>query len=241
VWWEDLQISRHLIYTVLRVPTLPWLQQPFDAINTQLPWVDALERACTWAAGARDPREASSQITRAVYQLGDVGVLEYGCGVGAGAAYSFPHFNLSALLARVAGGVGRGAYVNCSDCATFVSTLANLLGDDLWQSQMGESLIGFSVNPIRAIGTALFAPPCGIGSFRYHEVAWTGAAGDDDSVYDACLELDATVGGLPQALLASHLRFGAAGELQYRDLLAAPWSRNACMARPEMRLRRAVF
>lgn len=239
-WWEEVQISRHVIYTVLGVPTLPWRQLPFDASNTQLPWTDALDRACVWATSARDRREATSQITRSVYKLGQ-GLLEYGCAVGAGAAYSFPYFNLSAFLARLDGGIGRGRFVNCSDCATFVSTLANLLGDDLWQSQMGNTLVGFSVNPIRAIGTLFFAPPCGLGSFSYHEVAWTGDAGAADSVYDACLELDAGAGGTPEALLPTHLRFGEAGDGQYRDLLAAAWSRNACMPRPELRTRRPVL
>ena len=166
---------------------------------------------------------------------------EYGCAVGAGAAYSFPAFNLSAFLSLLDGGLGRGRYVNCSDCATFVSTLANLVGDDLWQSQMGDVRIGFSVNPIRAVGTALFTPPCGIGSFSYHEVAWTGSGSAADSIYDACLELDAGNGAPPQPLLPTFLRFGEPGEGTYRDLLAAPFSRNACMPRPELRQRRAVF
>lgn len=240
-WWQEMQLSQHLIYTVLDLPTLPWRQLPFEASNTQLPWIDALDRACVWAAGAREPRDASGQVTRAVYQLGG-GRLEYGCAVGAGAAYSFPYFNLSAFLSLLDGGIGCGRYVNCSDCATFVSTMANLLGDDLWQSQMGETLVGFSVNAIRAIGTALFVPPCGVGAFSYHEVAWSGNGSAADSVYDACLELNAdpSIATL-QPLLATQLRFGEAGEGQYRDLLAAPWSRNACMPRPELRQRRPVF
>jgi len=45
--------------------------------------------------------------------------------------------------------MGLGEKVNCTDSANTVSTLANLLGCDLWQSRMGWS---FDLNPLIAIG-----------------------------------------------------------------------------------------
>jgi len=101
---------------------------------------------------------------------------------------------------------------------------------------------GFPVNPIRAIGDELVVPPCGVGIFNYHEVAWAGAATENDAVYDACLEVDTNVDIFAvNLMLPARMRFGAAGDGQYRDLLAAPWGREACAPQPQLKRRRLVF
>jgi len=239
--WQPITDTHHTIYTVLRTPTRPWLQTPFVAENTQLPWTDALDRACIWADNAVDLGDASQRITRAINNLGGR-FFEYGCRVGAITVYSEPYFNFTKMLERVSGGLGLGRYVNCSDCATFVSTFANLLGADLWQGQMRDFARGFPVNPIRAIGDNVIVPPCGLGIFNYHEVAWDGRATEDDEVYDACLEVDTNVGSIhPNMVLPTRLRFGAPGDGQYRDLLAAPWGREVCTPQPQLKRRRFVI
>jgi hypothetical protein len=58
-----------------------------------------------------------------------------------------------------------GIYVNCSDCATFVSTFANVLGCNLWQSRMG---FGFDLNKLLGIGSNVWQTCCGWVSFNYH-------------------------------------------------------------------------
>jgi hypothetical protein len=138
--------------------------------------------------------------------------------------------------------------VNCTDCATIVSTFANVLGCDLWQSRMGTllppSVVFFATNQIQSIGSARFGLPCGWPGFTYHEVAWTNGCTADDDVYDACCAVNgtATPDRAPRvALLPTGMRFGAPGAAQYRDRLAAPAARGVCEPRPGTRVRRVVF
>ena len=246
--WTDMAVSRHRVFAILDLPTLPWQNQPVAAHNTQLPWVEVLEVACAWAEGAQTRREAASKVTEVVFGLGE-GVIAYGCPIGALTMYASPFgaatFNCSAFLERVAGGVGNGPYVNCTDCATIVSTFANILGCDLWQSRMGTYNPAFETNPIQAIGSHKFESPCGWGlGFTYHEVAWNGDCGVEDQVYDACLRVrtdplaptPGSTGVLPQ-----HMRFGKSGDGDYRDKIAAPNSRAVCVPDPTERKRRAVY
>jgi hypothetical protein len=245
--WTDFAVTRHRVYTVLQTPTLPWVQLPFDANNTQLPWTDVLDFACRWAAQAYTLDQAATLITRGVYSLGN-GLLEYGCPIGTVTTYAFPFFNCTAFIDRLRGGIGMGRYVNCSDCASMVTTFANVLGCDLWQGQMLTFGIPFPVNPIRAIGSLAWETPCasllGSGlSFTYHEVAWKGNCTALDEVFDACLEVDSSLPPFPPftPLLAANLRFGFPGEGQYRDLLSPPWGRHLCEPQPLTKQRRMVI
>lgn len=166
------------------------------------------------------------------------------CGV---AAYDAANagFNCTAFLERLHGGVGNGQYVNCSDCATFTSTFANILGCDLWQSRMGGQ--GFDLNPILAIGSDTWYPGCQswpVPGFSYHEVAWTGSCTEADNVFDSCLQVDGdadptTAPHVP--LLPTNLQFGTPGSGYYRDRLATPPTRTSCAPAPMTRTRRTVF
>lgn len=241
--WNELDVTHHRIYTVADVPTPPWVQQPAISANTQLPWVDALDVACSWAGGAFEARDAAEAITGAVFALGD-GVLEYGCAISALTMYTSllppDTFDCTAFVERARGGTGNGPFVNCTDCASAVATLANLVGADLWESRMGEYTPAFETNPIQAIGGAEYESPCGWGlGFTYHEVAWTGDCRSDDFVYDACLRVS-TESGVQGGVLPRHMRFGANGDGQYRDRIAAPLSRDICRPRPSERRRRIV-
>jgi hypothetical protein len=240
----DIGITRHRIYTLLDVPTAPWQQAPYAAGNTQLPWTEALDRACTWAFGAATHLDAARGVTRELNQLGPT-LISYDCPGGGSSHYSAGSFDCSAFLERLRGGFGNGYYVNCSDCATFVSTFANILGCDLWQSRMGW---GFGLNPMLGIGSSVWQPCChgapGWGdSFSYHEVAWTGACGVDDHVFDACLRVDsdANPNAAPHTpLLPVHLRFGNTGDMDYRDRLATPAGSPSCQPQAASRIRRLV-
>lgn len=237
--WVEFDTSRHRIYTVLEVPTAPWRQTPHAASNTQLPWTEVLEHACRWASGTTGRDAAAGRVTAAVYNLGPA-LLEYDCPNGGATHYASPSFDCTAFLERLGGGVGRGRYVNCTDCATIVSTFSNILGCDLWQSQMG---FGFALNPILAIGSSVWQTACNWGGFSYHEVAWKGAATSDEEVFDACLRVDgdADPTAAPHTpLLPVNLRFGDPGDGQYRDRLASPAGRPDCEPRPSTRTRRTV-
>lgn len=244
--WVDVAISAHKVYTVLDVPTAPWQQTP-DPTNTQLPWADVLDYACAWARGATDVGAAATMVTRAVNDLGPW-LLAYDCPGGGITHYTVPilnYFNCTELLERLRGGLGNGYYLNCTDCASVVSTFANALGCDLWQSTMGAAGFPyFATNPFLAIGSSQWERACGWGAFDYHEVAWTGDCGVDDEVYDACLQVDAGSDPLRAPYFGAvpvGVRFGRPGEGLYRDRLAAPSGRVDCAPQPNTRQRRPVI
>lgn len=185
--WEPLETTRHRIYIVLEEPTLPWKQQP--ASDTQNPWTDALDRVCVWAAGQQNQVDAATAITKQINaNLG----LVYDNAAGAphyelGPLYD--KFELTQFLAYLTNGTGLGNIVNCMDCATITTTFSNLVGCNLHASKMSSNF-GFALTPFRGIGSAVFACP-GFGcGFSYHEVAWTGAHGNADPIFDACLRVD---------------------------------------------------
>ena len=237
--WRHLAVTRHRIYVVLDLPTAPWVQMPHNAPNTQLPWTDVLDYACRWAEGATSSDMVAALVTQHIYELGPR-IITYDCPGGGSSHYSWGAFDCTAFLYRLHGGIGNGLYVNCSDCATFVSTFANALGCDLWQSKMGW---GFALNELLAIGSRVWQTACGWPSFNYHEVAWEAAATVTDDVYDACLRVDGDSDPTnpPHVpLLPQDLRFGNSGDLLYRDRLATPVGRPNCDPQPATRQRRTV-
>jgi hypothetical protein len=245
--WHDMRATHHRVYTLPRPPTEPWHRLPRVPGDTQIPWADALDVACRWAAGATDTDTAAAAVTNAVNSLGTT-LIEYGCPIGALSMYASPlgldTFDCTAFLELLAGGEGNGRYVNCTDCASIVSTFANLLGCDLWQSRMGSYEPAFLTNPMLAIGSNRLGSPCGWGlGFTYHEVAWEGACDSTEKVYDACLQLtsDPDGPGVPSIAVPTGIRFGFEGDGQYRDLIAAPTSRAVCAPRPAERKRRILL
>lgn len=240
--WNDIDLTSHKVYAVLSQPTEPWLVRPAVSSNTSLPRTDMLDVACLWARGARDPTQAATRITEAVNRLGGL-TISYDALVGAPhyTVLGAPRFLCDAFLDRLRGGFGAGPLVNCSDCATIVSTFANLLGADLWQSKMGLLGSGFRLNPILAIGSEEWSTL--FGAFAFHEVAWTGACAEDNLVFDACasLDRDADPAQAPHvAELPVGLRFGWPGDRQYRDRIAAPDARDECAPQPSLRIRRPI-
>lgn len=247
--WVDFQLTEHRIFVLVDLPTAPWQQTPYQQTNTQLPWTDVLKYACQWGLGATTQVEAASRVTRGVYQLGPA-VVTYDCPGGGGSQYSWGGgFDCSAFIERLQGGFGNGYYVNCSDCATFVSTFANILGCDLWQSRMKDNgFVSFGLNPMLGIGSNTWEPCCHgepfwSDAFSYHEVAWTGACTVSERVYDGCLQVDGDADPTVAphtALLPVAIVFGNTGDLLYRDRLATPAGRPHCNPQPATRQRRAV-
>lgn len=245
--WTDFQTTAHRIHVTLETPKAPWLQSPPEAWNTALPWARALERACTWAAGARSEAEICALVCASVHALGR-GVIEYGCPVAAREMYAntpLNLFDLTAFLERLDGAIGNGPYVNCTDCACAVSTLANLLGAELSQGRMGEYTPAFMTRDTRVIGSQQWSSPCGWGlGFMFHEVAWTGFCTDHDSIYDASLIVDGDLSWWPHVrvpLLSAGIPFGTIWQQAYRAMLAQPGSIAICHPRPEERRLRAII
>lgn len=237
--WTNFGVTAHRIFITLRVPRAPWQQTPYGPSNTQLPWSEVLEAACDWATGEKSLDNAAGAVTQEIYNLGPA-TLEYDCPGGGGSRYSHPDFFCTEFLELLSGGLGRGRFVNCSDCATFVSTFANALGCEWWQSRMGNN---FDLRRMLAIGSSSWQTACGWASFSYHEVAWSGACDEQEVVCDACLQVS-TVPNPPYVpLLPVNMKFGNAGAGEYRDKLATsgPNGSPRCRPQPTTRKRRVII
>jgi hypothetical protein len=215
--------ASHRIYLVLAKPLAPW--------TVELPWVDALNLACGWAAGAASKDTAATCITERYYNCGRV---SYDTVQGA-TKYQFNNyagFFLSQMIERLNGGTGLGEKVNCTDSANTVSTLANLLGCDLWQSRMGSS---FYMNPILAIGCSTWEIPFW-GGFGYHEVAWKGACTENDNLFDGCLCVDGDINPTTAPhtpLLPTNMLFGDCTTMNYRLRLCPATSSGCALCKPQ--------
>jgi hypothetical protein len=192
--WVAMGSSSHRVYVVLDTPFLPWLQPPTPPASvTQLPWVDALDQVCVWAAGKLNPLDAATAVTHAVNSnLGLTYDVSHGASKYTQAMGPTSWFLCTAFLAFInQQPEGKGNVVNCTDCATIVSSFANLLGCQLAAAVMA-SPGGFLCNKIIGIGGGSEwnypFPPA--NRFAYHEVAWTGAFKHGDQIFDACLLAD---------------------------------------------------
>lgn len=237
--WASIGVTKHRIYEVLDVPTLPWKQQSYP--NTQNPWTDVLDIACGWAAGKKDALKAAEMVTRAVNApAGAVSYRpksRYTKYVSTSRGGAVDAFLCSAYVMRVRYKRGAPEYVNCTDCAAIVSTFSNILGADLGQSRIDtvRGVASFRLNPIIPIG--LTANP-GYGAFYYHEVAWSGGAGENDTLCDACLKV--SVNG-PNAPLIYTLPIHRVFKMPYKPQLVAPVSLPHAIPWPPSNKRRPVI
>lgn len=233
--WVNFATTTHRIYRVIDTPTYPWVQTPFEPGNIHLPWAEVLDYACVWAASAHTADEAARLVTHGVYSLGLAKILTY----QGSNNYTGSMFACTALLHQLRGEVkfSKGPAVNCTDCATIVSTFANALGSDLSQSQMGG---GFSLNPHLRIGRTAWEG----GEFGHHELAWKGGCTENDAVFDACLIVDGddvpTVAPPQIPLLATNLLFGSLEDKAYRFRLAPGGKQQNCKPRPKTKTRRQI-
>lgn len=147
-------------------------KQTIDATGAvpYVPWITVVDAVAGWVdRTTKDPAKVAASIVHHVYN--DLG-LHYDTVSGAcyyttyGYGFGQAAFDLSAFLLRA-----NGSTVNCSDCASIVSTYANMVGADL-----GYTIIesDFLLNYIKAIGTPAFTnDPFGTGSqggFSYHAI-----------------------------------------------------------------------
>jgi len=224
--WREIVVTRHRLFVILETPTLPWVQ---TVGSISLPWTDALEIACNWANGAADRVTAATRITE---RYNGCGKVSYDTVSGQTMYGGWTSYYLTQMINRLNGGPGLGEKVNCTDSANTVSTLANLIGCDLWQSRMGSS---FYMNPIIAIGYNIWAVPFW-GGFGYHEVAWIGACTENDRLYDGCLKVDgdADPTSAPHVpLLPTNMLFGDCVTLNYRLRLCPATATGCTQCQPQ--------
>jgi hypothetical protein len=96
---------------------------------------------------------------------------------------------------------------------------------------------GFPLNPHQLIG---FANPTNGGSFSHHTVAWAGACGENDVLFDACLQLDSDSDPSTSLLsVPTNIRFGQRHEKFYRFRLTS--DQDQCRPDPPKKaLRRRI-
>jgi hypothetical protein len=190
--WTDFARTEHDLYVVLDAPAQPW-GQPGDGPH-ELPWLDALDIACEWAATARTTEEAAGAIARRLHHF-SVGsrYVRYGdnrsffrpddlaidwCGI---------IFTLAKFLDVLN---GRSTEPldwrwNCAVCATAAQTLAAVLGCPVKIKKLEHKFGGtFDLNPVWLLGEAGERPD---DFFLRHEVALEEPS---NGVFDACLRLD---------------------------------------------------
>lgn len=153
-----------------------------------LPWVAVVDAATAKVAGkTADPAEVRKTLVQLVYE--ELG-LRYDRKNGQSfyttytSSYVGARFDLGAFLLR-----SRGSIVNCTDCASILSTYANMVGVKLHYAIVGFS---FSLNPIMGIGSTTFGSPFDSGrlAFNYHAVTTPDAT---KTIDDATLALDGDV------------------------------------------------
>lgn len=224
--WVPFQTTQHRVYCVFNQPTEPWDTTPLSE--------EVLKYACAWAKGAQEEVAAATAITDAVFNLGIQKRVTYACG----ATYAFDQFNSEGFLEFLGNGIGPSQSLNCDDCATIVSTFGNILGCDLYQSEMRGF---FETNFVRLIGD----PRWVYTGFDRHAVAWKDECEINNPLYDACLQIDAD--GHPnqrdhEARQPANLRFGTddSDENEYKFCLVSATTAHPCNPRPRFRIRRPL-
>jgi hypothetical protein len=221
--WTDFATTTHRIFTVLDMPKAPWQPNSDETSNTQQPWVEVLDYACRWAAAAADVDEAAKLVTQQVNGLGPT-LLRYDRPNGGSTGFTThapPAFDCTDFLLLLRDQPNRhGRGVTCDDCAAFVASFANVLGCDLWEAEMDNGNGEIPLHPHQRIGLQYLLK----SSFTHHTVAWKGMCGEDDQLFDACLQLDSDdcPAQPPHPLFVpANIRFGQMHEHLYRFRLAS--------------------
>jgi hypothetical protein len=184
--WRDLITTRHRVYCVVRHPTLPWQEDFMGGANPNLPWTDALDLACEWAAGARSADAAASAIVGGVWTA----TLRYDV-EGFASDNVTGTFNLTEFIRHLRAGTSIHT-VDCTDCAAAVSTFANILGGDFDQHQFTNVETSRAV---KLIGHSETGPI----TWTLHEFASRpgGPTLSTRVIWDACLQLNAATSPAP--------------------------------------------
>lgn len=150
-----------------------------------LPWVAVVDEATAKIGGAtKDAAEVRKILVQYVFEEMS---LRYDRRSGASAYTAYPsgyvsaRFDLTSFLKR-----SRGNVVNCTDCASILSSYSNMVGAGLHYAIIG---FNFSLNPIMGIGSTAYGSPFESGrmGFSYHAVTTHDAS---KTINDATLALD---------------------------------------------------
>lgn len=188
--WRDFGTTNHKVYVVVDIPRPPWSQDcpSAEQDNPYLPWTEALDVACLWAKGAVTREAVARLITEGFNSSPLISYSSQSTFVTAWQSYLLSSF-LNFLR------LGASFAVNCSDSASAVATLSNLLGCDLYEGRIGPLHKG-NDNFVETRSVLLIGgEPSETSDWQerewgYHEVAWWRTVSKNEYVYDGCLRLD---------------------------------------------------
>lgn len=176
--WKNFSKTQHKLYIILDIPNGPW-EQTLNVNNTQIPWADALDKSCVWAAGATNKDRAAELITKAINTRPNQSYTPY-------TIFGFnPPYQLTSYMNCLDS--GSPFSLNCTDCADGVTTFANLLGCDLWEGRF------FNMHTRKFLtlnGDPAVEADWVVWDWNYHEICWLGSMGQNEFIYDGCLQVD---------------------------------------------------
>jgi hypothetical protein len=189
--WITFGSTEHRVYVVVDIPFAPWYQNCPNGEHqdcSSLPWVTALDIACSWARGAKTKEAAAQLIADAFNASPLISYASQSVFVSA-----WDSCLLSSLLHLLR--LGIPVVANCSDCASTIVALSNLLGCKLFAGRMDPTFKGNdnSIDTHEVVligGNPSKESDWETQNFGYHEVAWWEKVTEDGYVYDACLQLD---------------------------------------------------
>jgi len=233
------QTTEHRIYTILNAPQAPWGQPGSSFPGFQLPWTEVLEHACCHAKGATSVNQAAAKLTQWLYSLGQQKKLrydDYSSGSSNFTIGGMKTFRCTRFLQALADTATWR--VNCTDCATILSSFANILGCDLTQSRIGNE--EFETNRIQKIGSDSTIRQ----EFSFHEVAWKFPREGAASIYDCCLLVDGDDNPTDDNFsptLGINIPMGVPARSGYHFRLIAPTRRGrTCREMSGTRVRRKI-
>ena len=191
------------------MPQGPW-DQDTTGNNTQLPWADALDKACLWAKGARSKDKAAERITKSINTQANQSYTP-------ATIFGFsPPYHLTSYMNHLDSAAPFS--LNCTDCANAVTTFSNLLGTDLWEGRFFDMVtrqfLTLNGNPSVEADWVSW-------TWGYHEICWLNTIAQNSFIYDGCLQVDMDDDYSDLVHLAKHpvkMRFGTndPGDYRYR-------------------------
>jgi peptidoglycan hydrolase-like protein with peptidoglycan-binding domain len=182
------KIENIYIYTILTKPQEPWNNDIFTSGSNL--WISVLQLLCSsWAKGLKTVDDAASAITDRIFNSG----FKYDTVQGASFFTSGrSQSNLKDWLMELNLPANARKPMNCTDCATILTSLANSLGCELFISRFYNTIKrGFDCHKIISIGFSNWDYPFSDGSrggFSYHEIGWKNTCDESDPIFDPCLK-----------------------------------------------------
>ncbi len=153
--------TAHKVFLLLAQPKSPW-----DYINDP-PWVEVLDKACTWASQDTTASSAAQHITEKGYSLSGK---EYD---GSQSHAQGTTFDLTNFLAD--------SMADCRDMSAWFHVLNGSIGVNSQVKRISYTTSGFYYKEILPVGKSQWDD----GYWDFHQVGWYNS-----KVYDSCIKYD---------------------------------------------------